>query len=117
MHKLFRIALTISAMSIASTALAQSTTKYDGTYVGLPEVTTGGAQCPQMETASALTITNGAIQSATGSFTGAVSADGHVVLHSKTATRFEGSIDPSGLVKVTGVTTHNCSYTFSWKKR
>jgi hypothetical protein len=117
MHELFRIGLAISAITIALPALAQSTTKYDGTYVGLPEVTTGGAQCPQMEPASALTITNGAIQSATGSFTGTVAADGHVVLHSKSATRFEGSIDPSGLVKVTGVTTHNCSYTFNWKKR
>ena len=118
MPALFRICLIALAMLVGLPALAKAqTNKFDGTYAGLPSTTSGGAQCPQMETASELTISGGNVQSATGSFTGTVGPDGHVVLHSKLALRFEGQIDASGLVKVTGVSTHGCAYTFSWRKR
>jgi hypothetical protein len=118
MRKLFRICLVALAMSVALPVLVRAqTTKFDGTYTGLPSTTSGAAQCPPMETASALTISGGNVQSATGNFTGTVAADGHVVLHSKTALRFEGQIDATGLVKVSGASTHGCLYTFSWQKR
>ncbi len=118
MPKLFRICFVALAISVALAALVQAqSNKFDGTYVGQPSTTSGGAQCPQLETASELAISGGNIQSATGSFTGTVGADGHVVLHSKSALRFEGQIDATGLVKVSGASTHGCLYTFGWKKR
>jgi hypothetical protein len=118
MRAVFRTCLIALAMSVVVPALVQAqTNKFDGTYAGLPSTTSGGAQCPQMETAGALTISAGNVQSAGSSFTGTVGADGHVVLHSKSALRFEGQIDATGLVKVSAASTHGCLYTFSWKKR
>jgi hypothetical protein len=118
MPAVFRTCLIAMAMSVALAALALAqANKFDGTYAGLPSTTSGGSQCPQMETSGDLTISGGNVQSATGTFTGTVGADGHVVLHSKSAVRFEGQIDATGVVKVSGASTHGCLYTFSWKKR
>jgi len=118
MRAVFRTCLVALAISVALPELVKAqTNKFDGTYTGLPSTTSGGAQCPPMETPSALTISNGAAQSASGAFTGTVDASGHVVLHSKTALRFEGQIDATGLVKVSAASTHGCLYTFSWTKR
>jgi hypothetical protein len=115
--RLFRIWLIISAMALALPALAQTTNKFDGTYTGLPGTTTGGAQCPPMETPSALTITNGSIVSASGRFTGTVDAGGRVVLHTKENNRLDGQVDGSGHLTATAVSTKNCAYTFNWQKR
>jgi hypothetical protein len=98
------------AMAVASPALTQAQTgnKFDGTYIGLPPTTAGDVHCPQIETPSALTIANSTAQTASGAFTGTVDADGHVVWHWKDV-RYEGQVDPSGLVKVAGSTTHGWS--------
>lgn len=117
MRAVFRICLIALAMSAALPALAYAQiNRFDGTYTGLPTATSGKSQCPQMETPSPLTIANGNAQTATGNFTGTVSADGHVVMHAQ-GTRFEGQIDATGLVKVVGASTQGCIYTWSWKKR
>ena len=117
----FRGWLAASVTALAMTTLAHAQTpasgKFDGTYAGLPSTTSGGERCPQMETPSALTIANGAARSATGNFTGTVDGGGHIILHTKEATRFEGQIDTAGVVKVTAITTKGCSYVFSWRKR
>lgn len=119
MRKLFRICLVALAMSAALPVLvqAQTSNKFDGTYPGQPGTTNGGAQCPPMETPSALTIANGNIQSASGNFTGTVDANGHVVLHTKLANRLDGQVDASGHLTATAVSTRNCAYTFNWQKR
>jgi hypothetical protein len=98
-------------------AFAQAPGKFDGTYAGLPETTSGGERCPQMETPTPLTINGGNALSVNGNFSGTVSADGHVVLHTKEGTRFDGQVDATGLVKVMTTTTRGCSFAFSWKKR
>ena len=117
--RLFRIWLIISAMAAALPTLVQAQTanKFDGAYAGLPGTTTGGAQCPPMETPRALTITNGSIVSASGRFTGTVDAGGRVVLHTKENNRLDGQVDGSGHLTATAVSTKNCAYTFNWQKR
>jgi hypothetical protein len=127
MRKLFHIWLLGSAMGLslpgavdAQSTFAQSTfaqSTFDGIYGGLPEQTSGGVQCPQLEIPGALLIGGGTAHAANGGFLGTVDATGHVVLQTRQALRFEGQIDPFGLVRVTGVSARGCTYVFSWRKR
>ena len=118
--RLFRTSLIVSAMALALPALAQSTNKYDGTYVGVSGNSSeaGGSRCPAVSAPAPVTISNGAIQSAAGgAFQGTVGPDGHVVLHhSPDNLRYEGQIDGSGVLTASG-SSNRCLYTFSWRKR
>jgi hypothetical protein len=118
MRALFRIALTVSAMALAitSAAPARAASGFDGTYAGVSATVDNGSHCPTPQTPGPLTIASGAATSATGFFTGAADANGHVVLHTKESTRFEGQIDTSGMLKVGGGSPR-CTYTMIWKKQ
>jgi hypothetical protein len=76
----------------------------------------GEARCPPPQTPAPLTIANGAATSTTGFFTGTADANGHVVLHTKESSRFEGQIDAAGVLTAGGGTPR-CTYTMIWKKR
>jgi hypothetical protein len=118
MHVLFRIGLTVAAMAVAAPALAQSTA-FDGTYAGVSgnSASISGAKCPPMQApASLLIVANGAANSQNGFFQGTVAPDGRVTLHGKEAVSYQGQVDRSGAMKVTGSTTI-CSFTFTWQKR
>jgi hypothetical protein len=106
----------MAALSVP--AWAQAISKYDGSYVGVSGNTQGGTiHCPPSTTPAPLTISNGNIASgARGSFEGTVTPDGRVVLHSKGAARYDGTIDSSGVLKVGG-TTPRCTFYFVWRKR
>lgn len=121
MRKLFRISLTVSAMAIALPVLAQSTTKFDGTYVGVSGNSneSGSTRCPPTPPPAPVTISNGAIQSAApGAFQGTVGADGRVVMHhSPDNLRYDGQIDGAGTLTAGGSSPRGCVYTYVWRKR
>ena len=116
MRTLFRIGFVISATAIVLSGAAMAQAAYDGTYVGVSSTLSGGSRCVTAQTPAPLTIANGTAASTTGFFTGSVDASGHIVLHTKESTRFEGQIDGSGSIKAGGSLGH-CTYTIVWKKR
>ncbi|HUI34672.1 MAG TPA: hypothetical protein VLX67_03990 [Stellaceae bacterium] len=115
MRTLFRTSLMASAMSIALSGAALAQAAYSGTYVGVSG-TVNNSHCEAAQTPGPLTIANGAVSSATGFFTGTVDANGHVVMHTKGSSRFEGNIDAAGNLTAGGGPP-SCAYTFVWKKR
>jgi hypothetical protein len=106
MRALFRIALTVSAMALTATgaAAARAASNFDGVYVGVSATADNGSHCPTPQTPGPLTIANSSATSTTGFFTGTADTNGHVVLHTKESTRFEGQIDASGVLKAGGGT-------------
>jgi hypothetical protein len=118
MHILFRGGVLMAAMTFAAplSGLAQAVTTFDGTYVGVSGNLSGSTHCVPAETPAPLTISQGNAATSSGFFTGTVDATGHVVLHTKQSTRFDGQIDGSGTLKAEG-TMGQCSYTMVWKKK
>ena len=118
MRMLFRTGLMVSAMvlGLSTHGTARAASGFDGVYAGVSAKVSGPAECPTAETPGPITVANGNITSATGFFTGVVDAAGHVVLHTKESTRYDGQIDASGVLKAGGGTPR-CAYSLVWKKR
>lgn len=117
MRMLSRTGLVLSAMTLG-VAVAQAATPYDGTYVGVSATqTSGSSHCVAAQMPAPLTISNGTAASTAGYFTGTVDAQGHIVLHTKEQTRFEGQVD-AGSIKVGGSFGFgSCAYSIVWKKQ
>jgi hypothetical protein len=113
--RLFRISLMASAIAVvfSGIAVAQSAASYDGTYIGVSG-TVNNTRCLTAQTPGPLTIANG--NAVSNYFTGTVDGSGHVVLHTKENSRFDGQIDGTGVLKAGGAPPQ-CAYSFVWKKR
>jgi hypothetical protein len=105
----------ISAMTIALSGAAMAQAAYNGTYAGVSGTVNNG-RCEAAQTPGPLTIANGAVSSASGFFSGTVDPSGHVVMHTKGSSRYEGNIDASGSLTAGGGPP-TCQYMFTWKKR
>jgi hypothetical protein len=116
---------TILGLGLAAPVAAQApgpmTTAFDGHYAGLSaHVSKSGSragQCPRMHTPDALTITNGAVQSAgRDSWTGTVDPQGGVVLRNKRAMRVNAHIDPQGTIRGE-YHGPECIVAYAWRKQ
>jgi len=117
----------ILAVGLAVAAFAQAAaaaTPYDGSYVGTASVdggsTNGSARnhaCVPFAAPAPLTIANGHAETlwAGGPMQGDVNPQGHLVMHSSLAGRFEGQVDAGGTLK--GVYQGACIYTLTWQRR
>jgi hypothetical protein len=120
---LFRISLAASAMAIAAPigAEAQGVASFDGTYAGVSLTASGsGHSCaPRSPVPGPLTISGGNAKTAQGeaTFQGSVSAQGGLSLHSALGTLMTGKVDASGAATAGLTTGHDCTYSFTWKKR
>ena len=102
-----RAVLTAALFALAIPAAAQApapVTAFDGKYVGvsahIEKSTAHGRQCPRQNAPEALTITNGAVQSAGRErWIGTVGPQGDVVLRNKLSMRVDAQIDPQGAIK------------------
>ena len=129
-----RILSTITACMVAlpaaAPAPAQTTTAFDGTYVGVSRTLEGvmgrtmigsqTRQCPPSGRVAPLTIVNGIARTqALGTAEGSVSPQGVLVMRAlagfAAGSRFEGQIDGQGTV--TARLTASCSYQVVWQKK
>jgi hypothetical protein len=119
---LLTIVACTSAIPAAAQAPAQTTTVFDGTYVGVSRTfeedstpfragATWTRYCPEPDGPPVpLTIVNGTAKA--GKLEGSVSQQGVLVMRS--GRRFDGRIDSQGTVR--GRSTGNCSYQLVWQK-
>jgi hypothetical protein len=123
MHRLFRIGLVVSAMALAAPlgAFAQAVTSFDGTYGGVSLTASGsGHACAAASPVPApLVISGGNVTTTQGqaSFSGTVTPDGHMTLHTPLNSMMSGKVDSSGAASAAVTTSHDCTYSFVWKKR
>ncbi len=116
--------LTVSALALplggaaAQGSPTNTTTAYDGSYVGSFVQTTGpaGASCPNYKVAPALTIRNGVARFAALDleFQGTVTPEGQLMMRSEHGQTFQGQIDPYYVLK--GRVTGQCVYDATWHK-
>jgi len=100
MPKLFRICLTVSAMTMAlpGLALAQGVTAFDGSYAGVSRNLVSDAtkhrDCPPSGGVAALTIQGGVAQVkwADGTYDGQVSAAGALSMRASNGSHLDGQI-------------------------
>jgi hypothetical protein len=113
MPALFRICLTVSAMAMGlpGLAAAQSTTAFDGTYLGVSLQGSGsGRSCsPATSAPRPLTLSGGNARVVMGAqgdlvFQGTVDAHGVLTLRSGSGSLLSGRVDPG-------------SYSMTWRKQ
>ena len=117
------------AITIRGVATAQSTTAFDGTYIGQSRrLTTDNLHrtCPPGSGLAALTITNGSARTkwGLGKFEGQVSPPGILTMNATNGAHFDGRIDDQG--NVSGRTGNfmtgrggaqiGCAYELTWRK-
>ncbi|MFZ2005760.1 MAG: hypothetical protein WB697_16475 [Stellaceae bacterium] len=120
MRTLFRTALFVSAMVVAASALAQVTTRFDGTYAKVSGESSGGTPqtCPPAG-APQVVITGGIghmIWGDSGVFSGWVDPHGMLTLQSTSGLHFDAQIKSDGVIQAT-VKLPACSYRMTWKKK
>ena len=121
MRTLFRTALFVSAMLVATSAVAQVTTRFDGTYTNVSGEPVGGGtaqNCPPVGTPQVV-ITGGiahAIWGDSGVFSGWVDPRGTLTLQSTSGLHFDAQIESKGAIKAT-VKLPACSYAMVWQKK
>ena len=97
----------------------QTTTYYDGTYIGsfTENVSASGSGCPNFPVAPALTIQNGVARFAALDLTyqGYVTPQGEVRMQSPAGQTFVGQIDPYDVLR--GQTTGACVYNAAWQRK
>jgi hypothetical protein len=122
--KFSRIAMVLIVLTAATTALAQSVTLFDGTYVGVSATATYGCTPPPPTpppVPGPLTIKNGAAQFTGGLngdlfFQGIVTTQGALLLRSTTGTILSAKVDASG--KITGrFGVGDCLIALIWQKQ
>jgi hypothetical protein len=123
MRMLSSVALVAAVMAIAApiSARAQAVARFDGTYAGVSLTTSGsGHSCEASSPVPApLTISGGNAKTQQGQavFQGTVSAQGALSLRSALGTVMTGKIDAGGTASAGLNTGHDCTYSFTWKKR
>jgi hypothetical protein len=122
MRKLFRTGLVVSAMALVAPAgaVAQVTTRYDGTYTKVSSEPVGGTpqNCPPVGT-DQLVITGGIghmIWGDSSLFSGWVDPHGLVTLQATNGLHFDAQIETKGTIKAT-VKLPACSYAMVWQKK
>ena len=120
MCMLFRTALFVSAMVVAASALAQVTTRFDGTYTKVSGEAIGGASqnCPPVGMPQVV-ITAGIghmVWGDSGVFSGWVDPQGMLTLQSTSGLHFDAQIEANGTIKAT-VKLPTCGYTVVWQKK
>jgi hypothetical protein len=97
----------------------QTTTFYDGTYIGsfTENMSASAPQCPNFPVAPALTIQNGVARFAALDLTyqGYVTSQGEVNMQAPDGRTFVGHIDPYYVLR--GQTTGNCVYNAIWQRK
>jgi hypothetical protein len=103
----------------ATEAQPQTTTYFDGTYIGsfTQNLSAVGSNCPNFPVAPALTIQNGVARFAALDITyqGYVTTQGEVRMQSPSGQTFVGQIDPYYVLK--GQTTGACVYNAIWQRK
>jgi hypothetical protein len=123
MGMLLRMALPVAVVVIVAPvcAQAQAVASFDGTYAGVSLTASGsGHSCAAASPVPApLTITGGNARTQQGQalFQGAVSAQGGLTLHSALGTVMTGKVDAGGAASAGLTTGHDCTYSFTWKKK
>jgi hypothetical protein len=97
----------------------QTTTFYDGTYIGsfTQNLSASSPQCPNFPVAPALTIRNGVARFAALDLTyqGYVTPQGDVNMQTADGRTFVGHIDPYYVLR--GQTTGACVYNATWQRK
>ena len=103
----------------AAEAQPQTTTYFDGTYIGsfTENMSASGSGCPNIRVAPALTIQNGVARFAALNLTyqGYVTPQGDVRMQTPAGQTFVGHIDPHYVL--TGQTTGSCVYNATWQRK
>ncbi len=103
----------------ATEAQPQTTTYFDGTYIGsfTQNLSAAGSNCPNIPVAPHLTIQNGMARFAALDITyqGYVTPQGEVRMQSPSGQTFVGQIDPYYVLK--GQTTGACVYNAIWQRK
>jgi hypothetical protein len=122
MQNSFRIAFTAALPLVAGPAAAQSTTSFDGSYVGASLQVSGDHRgCTTTATAPGpLTVSGGVARAVLGPqgniiFEGPVDARGTMQLRGSTGTVLNATI--SGGTANGYIVGSLCNYTMSWRKR
>jgi|SRR5579872_836442 len=123
MRTLFRTALVLPAIVFAAPtgALAQAAASFDGTYAGVSLMTSGsGHSCAAASPVPGpLMISGGKANSTQGQtvLQGTVSAQGNLTMRTALGTVFTGKVEADGTAHGGLMSGHDCTYTFTWKKR
>ena len=123
MQMLCRISLAASAMAIAAPigAQAQAVTSFDGSYAGVSLTASGsGHSCAAASPVPApLTISGGNATTVQGqaSFQGTVTAQGVLSMKTGMGSIMTGKVDAGGGASAAVTTSHDCTYSFTWRKR
>jgi hypothetical protein len=121
MRTLFRTALFVSAMVVAASALAQGTTRFDGTYTKVSGAAIGGGaaqNCPPVGTPQVV-IASGighVIWGDSGVFSGWVDPQGMMTLQTPSGLHIDAQIGAGGAIKAV-VRLPACSYEMVWQKK
>jgi hypothetical protein len=121
MRTLFRTALFVSAMAVAASALAQVTTRFDGTYIKVSGAPIGGAaaqNCPPVGTPQVV-IASGighVVWGDSGVFSGWVDPHGMMTLQAANGLHIDAQIETNGTIKAV-VRLPACSYAMVWQKK
>jgi len=117
----------MTSTSYAAGTAANTTTAFDGTYIGrsitnmsvgntLPSGGESYSSCPNYPIPPAVTISNGLAQIdvLNLSYQGYVTPEGSLAMRSGVGQRFEGQIDPQYVLK--GRSIGPCVYDVSWQR-
>ena len=108
-----------AAPSYAAASPSETTTFYDGVYVGsfTQNLSASGSGCPNFPAAPALTIHNGVARFAALDlqYEGYVTPQGDVRMQTPAGQTLTGHIDPYYVL--TGQTTGRCVYNASWHRQ
>ena len=121
MRTLFRTALFVSAMVVAASAIAQVTTRFDGTYTKVSGAAIGGPaaqNCPPVGTPQVVIVKGigHVVWGDSGVFSGWVDPHGMMTLQTPTGLHIDGQIETSGAIKAVAKLPV-CSYQMVWQKK